>query len=169
MKPPDQGRSRRTEIFTIGYGHRSFGEISELLASHRAQTIVDVRSVPYSRRAPDFRKDRLTQAAAVAGLGYRWMGDRLGGRVTDPALLDPVGKPDWQRIADSPGFRGALAELSVLAKGGRVVLLCAEGHPDRCHRARLIAPRLEEQGFTVQHILPDGTLRRHQSSLFGTD
>ena len=147
-----------TLICTIGHGDRSFGDIEQLLAAHGCQTIVDVRSQPYSRHAPDFTKGELAAAAAVAGLGYRWMGDRLGGR--------PDNGAEWDMIASSDGFRGAIAEVAELARGGRVVLLCAEGSPDHCHRSILIAPHLERLGFHVAHILHDGSLQPHQPGLF---
>jgi uncharacterized protein (DUF488 family) len=147
-------------VCTIGHGDRAFGAIEALLARHGCQTIIDVRSQPYSRHAPDFTKRELMAAATVAGLGYRWMGDRLGGRPDDPAPTD------WDAIAASPGFQGALDEVAELARGGRVVLLCAELSPEHCHRAGLIAPRLELMGFRVAHILADGSLHAHQPGLF---
>ncbi len=153
-------------IFTVGHGDRSFSDIEGLVSRHGCQTIVDVRSQPASRHAPDFNKRDLAAAATVAGLGYRWMGDRLGGRPDDPALRDAAGNPDWEAVAASTGFRGAIDEVAELARGGSVVLLCAELSPDHCHRSVMIAPQLEAIGFRVCHILPDGALRTHQPGLF---
>ncbi len=158
----------RLPVFTIGHGAAPFGEIEALLGGHGVQTIVDVRSQPYSRHAPDFNRRPLGELAAAAGLGYRWMGDRLGGRPTDPALLDAGGSPSWERIRGSAVFAGGLVELAELARGGRVALLCAERDPADCHRAGLIAPALEEAGFAVMHILADGSAHRHQPPLFDT-
>ena len=153
-------------VFTVGHGDRTFAVIEALLEPHGVQTIVDVRSRPSSKYAPDFRKDNLAELCSVAGLGFVWMGDRLGGRPDDPALKDEHDLPDWDRIAATPGFRGAIDELAELARGGTVALLCAEGRPEHCHRALLIAPHLEAAGFSVIHVLPDGSLTRHQSTLF---
>ena len=124
---------------------------------------------PYSRRAPDFTKSNLEALAAVAGLGYRWMGDHLGGRPSDPALLTGDGSPDWERVVATPGFAGALDQVIALAAGGRMTLLCAEALPDRCHRALVLAPALERRGWAVHHILPDGSAEAHQPSLFPPD
>ncbi len=158
--------SERPTVFTIGHGPCSFAEIERLLAAHSCQTIVDVRSQPYSRHAPEFNKRPLADLAATAGLGYRWMGDRLGGRPDDPGMRDAGGAPHWDRIAASPGFAAGMAELSELARGGRVAVLCAEREPDHCHRTGLIAPHLEAGGFAVLHILADGSARPHQPPLF---
>ncbi len=154
-------------IYTIGHGDASFTAIAALLERHLVQTLVDVRSQPYSRHAPDFNKGPLADLAAAAGLGYRWMGDRLGGRPTDPDLLDPAGAPDWLRVAESPSYRGAIAELIELGRGGRTAILCAERDPRHCHRTLLLAPTLAAAGASVCHILSDGALEPHHPTLFG--
>jgi uncharacterized protein (DUF488 family) len=148
-------------IFTIGHGAESFGELARRCGPHRITTIVDVRSRPYSRHAPDFRKERLEGLCAEAGLGYRWLGNLLGGlpggTVTD--------RSDWSAVAASPGFLAGIAELEGLAANGRIVLLCAEVDPAACHRSLLVAPTLTERGYPVRHIVADGTTRAHQPSL----
>ena len=42
------------EIFTIGYGGRKTDEFVSLLNEYDIDTLVDVRSQPYSRHAPGF-------------------------------------------------------------------------------------------------------------------
>ncbi len=154
-------------IYTIGHGDASFTDIEALLAHHLVQTLIDVRSQPYSRHAPDFNREALVRLTAAAGLGFRWMGDRLGGRPTAPDLLAADGAPDWRRLAATPAFRGAIAEVAELARGGRTAVLCAERDPTHCHRAVLLAPALAEAGLHVAHILPDGSLEPHHPTLFG--
>lgn len=152
-------------IYTIGHGRARFDELAAVLAEHGVATIVDVRSEPHSRHAPDFSLRALEGLAATAGYGYRWMGEALGGRPRDPALLLPDGSPDYPALRRSPRFRAALADLVALASEARVVLLCAEEHPDHCHRARLIAPALADMGLPVVHLLHDGTAVAHQEPL----
>jgi uncharacterized protein (DUF488 family) len=155
----------KPRIFTVGHGDARFQEIERILQFHGIATVVDVRSTPYSKYAPDFRKSTLAEAAAAAGLGYRWMGDRLGGRPSRsaPANREEVGST--QVVVDSPSFRSALAEVATLNTTGPVALMCAERRPDNCHRCLILAPHLEALGIDVFHILPDGTARRHQPSL----
>jgi ATP-dependent DNA helicase RecQ len=152
-------------IHTIGHGRAGFADVAEVLEQHGMATIVDVRSQPFSRHAPEFSRRLLEELAAAAGLGYRWMGDVLGGRPDDPALLLPDGGPDYEAIRRSPGFRAALVHLAALAAEAGVVLLCAEERPEHCHRALLIAPALEEMGLRVVHLLHDGTALAHQPPL----
>lgn len=152
-------------IHTIGHGLAGFGRVAAVLEQHGVATIVDVRSQPFSRHAPEFSRRVLEELAAAAGLGYRWMGDHLGGRPDDLALLLADGTPDYEAIRRSPGFRAALVHLAAIAADAGVALLCAEERPERCHRALLIAPALEEMGLRVVHLLHDGTALAHQPPL----
>jgi uncharacterized protein (DUF488 family) len=152
-------------VFTIGHGLAAFADVAEVLANHRVATIVDVRSHPHSRHAPEFARPVLEGLAAASGFGYRWMGEALGGRPTDPGLLAADGSLDEAALRRSPRFRAALIDLAALAAGAPVVLLCAEEAPQHCHRARVIAPALEEMGLHVTHLLHDGTALPHQDPL----
>jgi len=151
-------------VATIGYGDRTFSDVAAALTAHGIGFIADVRSIPYSRHAPDFTRDRLLHLAAEMNLGYRWLGDRLGGRPADPALWKD-GRPDPDAIAGSGGFAAGITELEGLAATSTLVLLCAELEPDGCHRATIIAPELERRGHHVVHILGDGSLVPHQPPL----
>ena len=154
----------RPVVFTVGHGDSSFADLEGRLAPHHVQAIVDVRSTPYSRHAPEFRKAELEAIASESGYGYRWLGDRLGGRPTDPALLSS-GRADVAKIVASQAFHSGILELLALAEAARVVLLCAEVDHQRCHRAAWIADALEDHGVVVRHITADGTAVRHQQTL----
>lgn len=106
-------------IFTIGYSNRDLTEFAREIARRNITQIVDVRSSPWSRN-PHFTRDRLARWAEVSGRMYRWEGDILGGR----SAFAP----------DSQPYRAALEKLIASAATERVVLLCAEGEPEHCHR-----------------------------------
>ena len=142
--PPSGNR-----IWTIGHADRDFDAIAATLAVHGVQTIVDVRSQPYSKWAPEFMKAALTDAAATAGFGYRWMGRMLGGKPPPDAIQLAAG----------------LDELIGLCASSHVVLLCAEADPLRCHRDQLLAPALAQRGWEVVHILSDGDTALYQDRL----
>ena len=151
-------------IFTVGHGNRSFGDLERRLAPHRIQGIVDVRSIPYSRHAPEFTKTELEAIAAEAGLGYRWLGDHIGGLPDDPALRSG-GDPDPAKIVSGASFRAGIEEVLGLARSSRIVLLCAEIDAAHCHRSLWIAPALEDAGANVSHIDGDGNTVTHQRDL----
>jgi uncharacterized protein (DUF488 family) len=157
--------SNEPTIHTIGHGAGAFSDLEQRLGAHHVQTIVDVRSIPYSKHAPDFQKARIAAIAAATGFGYRWLGDRLGGRPDDPSLLTADGEPDYDKIAAAPAFNAGLDEVEALARTSRVALLCSELDPSGCHRMTLLAPALEARGYHIAHILGDGSSRAHQPGL----
>ena len=58
-------------VYTIGHGTRPLDELVAMLAAAGAQTLVDVRRFPGSRRNPQFNQGPLQGALAEAGIGYR--------------------------------------------------------------------------------------------------
>jgi len=152
-------------IYTIGHGKESFERLATRLAPHLVQTIVDIRSNPYSRHAPEFGKRELRAISAERGFGYRWLGDRLGGRPAHPSVSDAAGNLDFTALAQSPDLAAALAELDGLTAVSTVTLLCSEMAPEHCHRMMWVAPVLETRGYRVIHILGDGSVQPHQPTL----
>lgn len=145
-------------LYTVGHSNHTAEALLALLAAHGIGCVVDVRSRPYSRW-PQFGRERMVAWLRAGGVDYVWMGDSLGGRPEDPALLGPDGAPDYDAMARDPAFLDGLdALLRRLDRPARVAVLCSEGDPARCHRERLIAPAAQARGVTVRHILRDGTL-----------
>ena len=145
---------RRT-LYTIGHSNRSWEAFLALLQKHAIGVVADVRSRPRSR-FPWFNGRPMAAALEATGIGYLWLGERLGGRPADPALSAPDGAPDYGRIAAQPSYREGIAELLALLEGGpRVAVLCSEGDPARCHREHLIAYTLRGMGVEVVHIPQD--------------
>lgn len=147
-------------LLTVGHSTRPVERLLELLLRHEATLLADIRSAPYSRRFPQFGRERLTASLAAAGIGYAFEGAALGGRPADPALWRD-GRPDYGLMAAIPAFRAAIERLLARARQERVVLLCAEREPAACHRALLVAPALVAAGAAVDHILADGSLLPH--------
>jgi len=55
-------------LITFGYGSRSQEEALALLARHRVDYLIDVRSVPWSRYRPEFSQDRLAAFLRAHGI-----------------------------------------------------------------------------------------------------
>ncbi len=141
-------------MWTIGHGAGSFTDLEHRIAPHEISILVDVRSQPYSRHAPDFTKRDLEALSDEAGVGYRWMGATLGG------------KPDHGPVGpDRAGFDESIEELIELAESTPTLILCAELEPGACHRSTLIGAALDRRGVEVLHILGDGTIRHHEPPL----
>lgn len=145
-------------IYTIGHSNHSTERLFELLQQHGVTCLVDVRSQPYSRWASQFNREPLEQAVQRAGLAYRFMGDRLGGRPDDRGLYPPgEDRPDYDLLKETPAYKKGLAELIALARGQQVAIMCSEGDYHDCHRHILIAQTLLAEDVEVIHIQPDGT------------
>ena len=68
-----------TTVWTVGHSTRPVEELLSVLRAHGIATLVDVRSIPASRRNPQFARDAIAKSCADAALRYAWMGDSLGG------------------------------------------------------------------------------------------
>jgi uncharacterized protein (DUF488 family) len=133
------------------------------LTRHGVESVADVRSHPYSRFNPQFNKSRLELSLAAAGIGYGFLGRELGARSADPACM-VEGRVDYERLAGTPAFQRGLDVLGEHAATKRVALLCAERDPLTCHRAILVARRLQERGFVALHIREDSSLESRDAA-----
>ncbi len=150
-------------LFTIGYGSRPIDDFINLLQQHDIAFLIDVRSAPYSRHKPEFSKDALSTALQNRGVRYVFMGDTLGGRPSDPAFHrgNPEdGQVDYDKLRASEAYKQGIQRLHAAHdQGHRVALLCAEGKPEQCHRARLIGATLADDGLEITHMDEQGELR----------
>ena len=155
------------EIFTIGHSNHDLLEFLDILKKYDVRMLVDLRSEPYSKYAPQFNKSEFQQHVEAAGIKYRYSGSSIGGKPKDTSLYTSSGKPDYDKLAATPQFQDELKAITALAEKLRIVLMCSEGNPTECHRERIIAPVLKSWGIKVVHILPDGnTEETMQQRLF---
>lgn len=139
------------DIYTVGHSNHGQDAFPALLCEHGIDLVVDVRSSPYSRYVPQANRETLAQTLERAGITYRWMGDRLGGK--------PQGEvADYDELRASPSFQEGIRRLLELAHGRRTAIMCAEGDHRQCHRYKLITPVLLDLGVSVLHIRPDGSV-----------
>jgi len=150
-------------IYTLGTSTRTLEEFLEILQLKGITRICDVRSFPGSRRYPHFSKDALAASLEQAGIGYFWLGQKLGG----------FRKGGYETWMQTPEGAAGLLELEEIASQAPTAIICAELVPWRCHR-RFIAFALEDRGWEVIHILDASrdwkfTRERENLQLEGTD
>jgi uncharacterized protein (DUF488 family) len=156
-------------LYTIGHSTRALDEFLELLKIHGIGTLVDVRTIPKSRRMPHFSQEPLRKSLKKAGLNYVHL-PSLGG------LRKPrkdSGNMAWRNsafrgYADYMGteeFEEGLAELNAITKAGPTAIMCAEAVPWRCHRS-LISDILAARGVQVLHITGKGKPSPHKMTAF---
>jgi uncharacterized protein (DUF488 family) len=149
-------------IYTIGYSDRSLPQFLYELELRGITRIIDVRSSPWSRNAA-FNAPQIEQWAERAGIHYRQEGAILGGR-TETRL-------------DHPDYLSALDRLLDAACREPLVIMCAEGRPEDCHRTWDVgAGLLVRHGAVARSILRDGseeditdTIRRVPASRFAPE
>jgi uncharacterized protein (DUF488 family) len=150
------------EIYTIGYGKHSFEDILSMLRKYGIETVVDVRSAPYSKFSPEFCKSSLKSLLATQGIKYLFLCDEkgenlLGGKPKDPSVIID-GLVYYELLKEKKYFKEGIKKLLDAAKDRTVCLLCAEEDPDRCHRHHLITKTLLSAGIKVFHIRADGRI-----------
>jgi uncharacterized protein (DUF488 family) len=146
-------------FFTIGHSTRPIDEFIQLLQKADVRLVVDVRTIPRSRMAPQFNADALPIALSEFGIGYehiRELGGRRGRRRDVPAEANALWKNDsFHNYADyalTDEFRSGLARLRELGHARTCASMCAEAVWWRCHR-RIIADYMLAAGEAVFHIL----------------
>ena len=140
-------------IKTIGHSNHPIERFINLLKAGGVKVVVDVRSMPYSRRFPHFGRERLAKTLQEAGIDYVWEGGGLGGK--------PGQGGGYNELAARPVFKAALDRVVDRAQSTTLCLMCAEKEPLDCHRTVLVSRRLAERGAAVEHLLADGSVRSH--------
>lgn len=158
-----------SSLFTVGHSTRTIDVFIDLLRDHGVRELVDVRSIPKSRRFPHFNSDALEIALRDAGIGYVHLA-RLGGRRHGRKDSVNLGwrNTSFRGYADymaTPEFAQGLNELIEIARGARAAIMCAEAVPWRCHRS-LIADALIEKGWTVRDIISPKAAPEHRRTRF---
>ena len=151
-------------MWTIGHSTRPLEALVALLRAHGVDTLVDVRTVPRSRRHPQFVRDALMESLPRASIAYTHM-PGLGGlrkaRKDSPNTgLRSVGFRGYADYMQTEAFERHLAALMTLAHDARVALMCAEAVPSQCHRS-LLSDALVARGVRVLHITDPGQPTPH--------
>ena len=154
---------------TIGHSTRPLEVFIDLLKVHGIKMVIDVRTVPRSRRNPQFNLDALPDALSAAGIGYEHSAG-LGGlrhaRHDSPNMewrnSSFRGFADYMQTEE---FEKNLKKLIGLSRHKGICLMCAEAVPWRCHRS-LIADALQVRGLTVGHIMSKNQPQVHRLTPF---
>ena len=156
-------------VLTIGHLTRSLDDFIDLLKTHAAEKVIDVRTVPRSRHNPQFNFDTLPEKLKSVRIGYKHMSG-LGG-LRHPLRDSPnMGwrNSSFRGFADymlTEEFEKNLEKLIGFAGRKRICLMCAEAVPWRCHRS-LIADALQVRSITVGHILTKSQPQLHKLTPF---
>ena len=157
------------KLFTIGHSTRTFEEFASILEAHGVSVLVDVRTVPRSRRVPQFNADALARDLARRGIEYVPMPE-LGG--LRKARKDSINlgwrNQSFRGYADymqTPAFQAGLEQLIEVASSRPTAIMCAEAVPWRCHRS-LIADAMIARGWKVMDLMGPHSAKEHKLTDF---
>lgn len=148
----------------MGHSNHPIEKFIGLLAANGITAIADVRSQPFSRRNPQFNKDRLAAELGERGIAYVFLGKELGARSEDPACYEE-GRVQYPRLAATPGFKAGIERVLLGAQKYRLALMCAEKEPLDCHRTLLVSRALDKLGVSIAHILADASVEPQEKTM----
>ena len=150
------------KVFTIGHSTHHIDYFIELLKTHEVDCIIDVRSQPYSRIAPQFNKEILISDLKDRKILYAHFEKEFGARHTSPALLDADKKVDFDKVRASAEFHQGVERIKkALDLEYTIALMCSEAEPFDCHRFSMVSYQLIRENVEVCHILKDGNLKEN--------
>lgn len=153
-------------MLTLGHGTASADEIAALIDGAAIASLVDVRTVPKSRRHPHFWREELQRwVPAQTAATYGWEPE-LGGfrKVHSNSSNVALRHPSFRAYADymeTPEFAAALANLLAHAAATPTAIMCSESVWWRCHRRLIADAAVLLHSVEVQHLMHDGKLRPH--------
>jgi uncharacterized protein (DUF488 family) len=156
-------------VSTIGHSTYPIDEFIRMLIAHGIRQVVDVRTIPRSRRNPQFNRENLPASLEAAGIGYRHM-PGLGGlrHARKDSMNTGWRNASFRGYADymqAPEFHENLNDLLQLTSKAPSAIMCAEAVPWRCHRS-LIADALLARGVPVLEILSATKIQPHAMTPF---
>jgi len=142
-------------IYTIGYGGSQPDDFFGCIESNGIELVIDVRTKPrgylniYSVPAI---------GGKLLGMGIDYTHDpRLGG-------LETINQTE---------FTSAIEDVINLSRDMRVLLMCSEKDPRKCHRYYKLSPELEASGAEMCHLIVgnnqpfvDPDTKQQQTTLF---
>ena len=156
-------------LYTIGHSTRALDELIGALKAHSIEVLVDIRSLPMSRRLPHFNRESLEKSLPMEGIRYIWMRS-LGGRrkkIREDSPHIAMRSPSFRNYADymlTEEFERAATEMVSLAEESRTAYMCAERVYFQCHRM-LVSDWLVAHGHEVLHIDATGPVKPHKLML----
>ena len=152
-------------IHTIGHSTRPAEAFVAILEAFAIELVADIRTMPRSRRNPQFDQDALRMKLGEHHIEYvhlRSLGGLRHSRKDSPNTgwknLSFRGYADYMQ---TPEFAAGLEQLIALGRTKATAIMCAEAVPWRCHRS-LVGDALLVRGIEVIDIISESSTRPHK-------
>jgi uncharacterized protein (DUF488 family) len=161
-------RSRQVprRAFTVGHGTLPAEDFSQLLHDAGIASIADVRTVPRSRRNPQFETDAMRVWLPESGIAYAHY-KPLGGwrkpRADSPNVA--LRHPAFRGYADymlTDEFARAVDELLPKMERQVTAVMCSESVWWRCHRRLLADYLVLVRRWEIRDLMHDGRADPHR-------
>jgi uncharacterized protein (DUF488 family) len=167
--PPRDADWPAGTVFTVGHSTLPIERFVAVLDAYGIERLADVRTVPRSRRNPQFNADALAASLRDAAIEYVPLGE-LGGLRKPRADSPNTGwrNASFRGYADymqTEPFGAGLERLVEMSREQRTAIMCAEAVPWRCHRS-LVADALLARSIPVIEILHETSYREHALTPF---
>ena len=153
------------KIWTIGHSTRSIEDFISLLKKNEIKLLADVRSLPGSKRYPQFNREALAESLNAHGMRYEHFPELGGRRKPNTASRNTAwrnasfrGYADYMETEEF--HKGVERLLAFAREAGPATIMCAEAVWWRCHRS-LISDFLKVRGIEVMHILSVDKVEPH--------
>ncbi len=142
-------------IYTVGHSTRTAEEFTNLLKTFRIEQLADIRTIPRSRKNPQFDSAALRDTLQHQGIAYFHLPGLGGLRHPKKDSVNTAWRNNsFRGYADymqTPEFAAQIDWLMALPNPDATTVMCAEAVPWRCHRS-LIGDAVLARGGTVEDI-----------------
>lgn len=143
-------------IYTVGHSTRTIDDFIELIKSYGIEEVIDVRTIAGSKYNPQYNEENLRKSLEENSLTYLHLKELGGLRHPNKDSINKGwvnksfrGYADYMQTLE---FLKAVEQLIVLSNKNKVVIMCAEAVPWKCHRT-LIGDALTVRKIKVVDIL----------------
>ena len=157
------------DAYTMGFSIRTWDETLQILGAHSIQRVIDIRTLPGSKRTPQFNLEHLRTELPRAGIEYIHLKSLGGLRKPKPVTVNSAWRNDsFRGYADymqTSEFIEALNALQQLVAEKTSVYCCTEAVFWRCHR-QLVSDALLIRGLKIGHIFSATKVEPHKLTDF---
>src|SRR5665213_1400470 len=146
------------QLLTLGHGTATEEELARLIRGAAIESLVDVRTVPKSRRHPQFWREEMERwVPDRSGSAYRWEpalgGFRKANRNSHNVALCHPSFRSYADYMETEPFALALRDLLAQATTSQVAIMCSETVWWRCHRRLISDAVLLLHDVPVKHLM----------------
>lgn len=150
-------------IYTIGYSTFEINSFVKILKENNINSLIDVRSKPYSKYKPEYNKENLRLKLEKHNIIYRNY-DKEFGAIQENEKYFTEGILDFNKYYKSEAFKNGYDKILLgILQGYRFAFMCAERDPSTCHRNIMVARYFYKNGFEINNIWDDGSIELQNS------